>query len=256
MAYSPQYAYTPVKIGNNAVLNERASLNQPQVYQQYQEAVQEFNSSYTPSYSYSALMGTSYRINEKWQLESGVLYTQNQATTTQSYLFYGGNMVGSSPLNQYADYSKSTPLVASAFVSEAAGQSIAVVPTDEYSTRYKYQQVGLPVRLAYRLNLKKVYALFSGGVNMNFLVQNAIVPQTNQVQAVKFGFNDKNSPFRAVQWATTTSVGLGYEVSHQMSILIAPEFTYSLSSMLREEQQQANTYQLGVSIGGRWRLTK
>ncbi len=255
MAYSPQYAYAPVKIGNNAAMNERASLSQaPQAYRQYQEAVEEYNSSYAPAYSYSATVGASYKINDKWQLESGVMYTQNEATTTQSYLFYDGYMAGGAPVN-FA-YSKSTPLVANAFVAEAAGQAISVVRTNEYSTKYKYQKIGLPLRLAYRLDLRKVYALFSGGVNMNFLVQNAIVPETNQVQAVKFGLNDKDSPFRTLQWATTTSIGVGYHVTSKMSILVAPEFTYSLSPLLREEQHQENTYQLGVSIGGRWRLTK
>ncbi|RNI26171.1 outer membrane beta-barrel protein [Rufibacter latericius] len=259
MAYSPQYAYAPVKIGNNPSM-DNAAIGQSQVYQEYRQAVEEYNESYTPTYSYSALVGASYRFNDKWQLETGILYTQNEATTTQSYVVYQGGYaqayIPGNVGNSFTGNSgKSAPLVASALDRAAAVQPVFVNRTDRYNTRYRYQQVGLPVRLAYRLNFNKVYALFSGGVNMNLLVQNSIVPETDQVQAVTFGLNDKDSPYHALQWATTTSIGVGYDVTRKMSILIAPEFTYSLTPMVRDQQQE-NAYQLGVSIGGRWRLTK
>ncbi|WP_210466620.1 outer membrane beta-barrel protein [Rufibacter roseolus] len=256
MAYSPQYAYAPVKLSDNSAMNSPA-VGQAQAYAQYKEAVEEYNHSYTPTYSYAALVGASYRINDKWQLETGVLYTQNEATTTQSYLVYqGGSVLSTVGFDLGSSSGKSAPLVTNAFNNEMAARAITVDRTDRYNTRYRYQQVGLPVRLAYRLNMKRMYALFSGGLNMNLLVQNTIVPETDQVEAVRYGLNDKDSPFRTVQWATTTSIGVGYDVTKKMSILLAPEFTYSLSPMLREAQRQANPYQLGVSIGGRWRLAK
>ncbi|ALI99442.1 outer membrane beta-barrel protein [Rufibacter tibetensis] len=261
MAYTPQYSYAPVKLGNNSSMGNAASLNQPPVYQQYQEAVDEYNNSYSPTYSYSTMVGASYKINEKWQLESGVLYTQNEATTTQSYIVYGGSNRSAfySPgnmSNTYSDANKSTPLVTNALGREGLNQPIYVTRTNQYNTKYKYQQIGLPVRIGYRMNLKKLFALISGGVNMNLLVKNSIAPETSQVETVRFGLNDKESPFRNIQWAASTSIGVGYDVTEKMSILVAPEFTYSLTPMVREEQQQANTYQLGLSIGGRWRLTK
>ncbi|KAA3436166.1 outer membrane beta-barrel protein [Rufibacter hautae] len=257
MAYSPQYAYAPVKLSDNSVMNAPAVGQNSSLYAQYREAVEEYNHSYTPTYSYAALVGASYQINDKWQLETGVLYTQNEATTTQSYLVYqGGLAVSPAGFDLGNSAGKSTPLVTSAFNNDVAARAITVDRTDRYNTRYRYQQVGLPVRLAYRLNMKKLYALFSGGLNMNLLVQNTIMPETNQITGVKYGLNDKDSPFRTVQWATTTSIGVGYDVTKKMSVLLAPEFTYSLSPMLRESQKQANTYQLGVSIGGRWRLAK
>ncbi len=258
MAYSPQYSYAPVKIGNSSPMTEDVSLAQPQTYQQYKQAVEEYNDSYKPAYSYSASVGASYRINEKWQIESGVMYTQTEATTTHSYLIYGGGATAANmPGNFYSGAAnRSTPLVANVLQTDASAQPLYVSPTDQYSTRYKYQQIGLPVRVAYRLNMKKAYALISGGINMNVLVQNSIMPETDQVQAIRYGLNDKDSPFRTMQWATSTSIGLGYDVTRKMSILVAPEFVYSLSPMVRENQQQANPYQLGVNIGGRWRLTK
>ncbi|MFB9865323.1 outer membrane beta-barrel protein [Rufibacter immobilis] len=263
MSYTPQYAYNQVKIGQSAGMSEM-TLAQPQMYEQYhsyQEAVEEYNKSYNPAYSYSAMVGASYRINEKWQIESGIMYAQNEATTTHSYLVYASGASASSPNGfVYANMrsNKSAPLAASALTtrSDVSTQNVFVSRTDQYNTKYKYQQVGLPLRLAYRLNMKKLYAYFAGGVNLSVLVQNSIIPETDQVAAVEYGFNDKDSPFKTLQWATSTAIGLGYDVSRKMSILVAPEFTYSLTPMVREEQQQANAYQLGVSIGGRWRLTK
>ncbi|GGK60871.1 outer membrane beta-barrel protein [Rufibacter glacialis] len=261
MAYSPQYAYSPVKLENGSSMGSKASsIQQSQVSRQYQEAVEEYNNSYSPAYSYAALVGASYRINDKWQVESGVLYTQNEATTTQSYLVYGsrGTMdfgfTGNTSASPTAG--KGMPLVTSALQPEAAMHPVSINRTDQYTTRYRYQKVGLPVRLAYRISHKKAYALISGGVNMNFLVQNSIVPETDQVETVRFGLSDENSPFRTVQWATTTSVGLGYDVTRKMSFMISPEFTYSLTPMVRDQPRQGNMYQLGVSIGGRWRLAK
>lgn len=259
MAYSPQYAYAPVKLANSSPVGANVSLAQPQSVQQYQQAVEEYNNSYKPVYSYSTTVGASYRINEKWQVESGLMYTQQEATTTHSYLVYGGGAtLASMPGNLYSGSAsnKGTPLMSNALQPEAAARLLYVAPTERYTTRYKYQQVGLPVRLAYRINLNKAYALISGGVNMNVLVQSSIIPQTNQVEAVRFGLNDQDSPYRSLQWATATSLGIGYDVNRKMSILVAPEFIYSLTPLVRDHHQQVNPYQLGVNIGGRWRLTK
>ncbi|MBC3541863.1 outer membrane beta-barrel protein [Rufibacter sediminis] len=258
MAYSPQYAYAPVKIDTNAPPMQSAVAGQSQMSQQYHEAIEEYNNSYSPAYSYTALVGASYQLNDKWQLETGILYTQNEAMTTQSYVVYqGGYAQAYAPGNLNADLSsgKSVPLVSSAFTREAAAQPVLVNRTDKYDIRYRYQQVGVPLKLAYRVTMNKIYALFSGGVNMNLLMQSSITPETEQVQAVKYGFKDDDSPYRSVQWATTTSIGVGYDVTKKMSILLAPEFTYSLTPLLRESHEQEN-YQLGVSIGGRWRLAK
>jgi hypothetical protein len=242
-------------------MRNAAAVNQSPMSQQYQEAIDEYNNSYSPTYSYSTMVGASYKLNDKWQLESGVLYTQNEATTTQSYVVYGGNsryafVSPGNVSNNFSDLNKGTPLVNSALGPEAVNQPLYVARTNQYTTKYKYQQIGLPVRLAYRVNLNKMYALISGGVNMNLLVQNSIAPETDQIESVTFGLSDDESPFRTVQWATSTSIGLGYDVTKKMSILVAPEFTYSLTPMVREQQQKADTYQLGLSIGGRWRLTK
>lgn len=257
VAYSPQYAYAPVKLGqaSNAPM---ASFSQPEMANEYQEAVNEYNNSYSPTYSYSTMVGASYQINEKWQLESGFLYTQNEAKTSSSFLVSGGAGSRNQSFDglALATSAKNVPLVANALHSDASPTSMSVSRTTQYNTRYKYQQLGLPLRVAYRHNLKKFFGYLAGGVHVNLLLQNSITPETMQVEALRFSFKDKDSPYKAWQFATSTSLGLGYEVSKNMSLIVAPELNYSLTPLLREEQQQTDAYQLGVSIGGRWRLGK
>jgi hypothetical protein len=260
LAYSPQYAYAPVKVGQNTSrMSFDAATGQTQNSQFYHQAVEEYNSSYSPAYSFAAMVGAEYQLNEKWQLESGVLYTQNEATTTHSYLIYGG---GNGFANQSGNHfsignsNRSIPLVSGAFNADAGQRGVYVSPTEEYQTKYRYQQVGLPLRLTYKWKIKKLYALLSGGVNLNLLVQSSIAPETPQVEAVTYTLSDGDSPFKAFQWATATSVGVGYDVSDKMSIFAAPELTYSLSSLVHDGQQQVNPYQLGLRIGGKWRLSK
>jgi hypothetical protein len=255
VAYSPQYAYSPVKIGqaNSAPL---ASFSQPQMANDYQEAVEEYNNSYSPSYSYSTLVGASYQINEKWQLESGMLYAQSEATTTSSFLvsgytefqgFQGASLTGST---------KNVPLVTNALHADGAAGGMSVSRTGQYTTKYKYQQVGLPLRVAYKHAFNRFFGYLAGGVHVNLLLQNSITPESRQVEALRFSFNDQNSPYKAWQLATSTAVGVGYELSKNMSLLVAPELNYSLTPLLKEGQQQPDAFQVGVSVGGRWRLGK
>ncbi|GAB2529395.1 outer membrane beta-barrel protein [Rufibacter soli] len=255
VAYSPQYAYSPVKIGqaNSAPL---ASFSQPQMANDYQEAVEEYNNSYSPAYSYSTLVGATYQINEKWQLESGMLYTQSEATTTSSFLvsgyaefqgFQGASLTGST---------KNVPLVANALHTDGAAGGMSVSRTGQYTTKYKYQQVGLPLRVAYKHAFNRFFGYLAGGVHVNLLLQNSITPESRQVEALRFSFNDQNSPYKAWQLATSTAVGVGYELSKNMSLLVAPELNYSLTPLLKEGQKQPDAFQVGVSVGGRWRLGK
>lgn len=268
VAYASQYSQAPIKLASNqqGVETMRTSMAQQRAYQAYQEAIDEYNNSYSPAYSYSAQVGASYRLNEHWQVESGLLYTQNRATTTHSYLINGG--VGTSalvmstagkaePILAAALASKATPVSNDVFTSfEAATASMAVMPSEKYKTLYKYQQVGLPIRVAYRHNFNKVYAFVAGGMNINLLLESSITPEINQVEAQRYRFNQEDSPFRNMQWAAVTSLGVGYEMNSRLTLSVAPELTYSFSSLVKEAQAQPDPYQLGLSLGGKWRLFK
>lgn len=264
MAYAPQYAYTPVKLSQNqspAVVSATMA-SQPKLQEDYQEAIDEFNKSYTPHYSYNTSVGTSYKINKKWSLESGVMYAQSEASTQHSLVVQSvdfSNVNKISPPGEGFDFgvipTKAEPILKNNAL-KADATVLNVTRTDEYTTRYKYQQIGIPLRVAYRQSLKKLYAYMSGGVNFNLLLQNSIIPETNQLEAVHFTYKDEESPFRSWQWAAATSIGLGYDFTSNMSIVVGPEVTYSLSPIMKDAQQQADNYQIGISLGAKWRLFK
>ncbi|QHL88668.1 outer membrane beta-barrel protein [Nibribacter ruber] len=256
LAYTPMYAYAPIAVGDAPNHDGmKMSDEQQQMYKQYAQALQEYKDSYTPAYSFTAKLAAGFQLNDHWQIESGVLYAQNEATTSHSFLITKNN--GMMRVNSLVPVvNKPEPIVKAAFEPELANNLEAVTPTEQYRTRYKYKQVGLPLRLSYRKSISRVFAFVSGGVNLHLLLQNSIESENPEVQAKRYRYDDQTSPFRAWQWAAVTAAGLGYQLNQKMSITVAPELTYSFSSALKESQTQADPYQVGVSIGGKYRLSK
>ncbi|WP_082893621.1 outer membrane beta-barrel protein [Rufibacter ruber] len=257
MAYVPQYAYTPASLGSNAAQAD-APLNmaaQPRLYEQYQEAVDEYNKTYTPGYSYSAMVGASYKLNDKWQVEGGLLYSQNEASTHHTLLIRSNGMRENS-LQAGLVVAKAEAIFSNATREMAGGNVMSITRTDEYNIKYKFQQVGVPVRLAYRHDINKLYAFASGGLNLSLMIRNSITPDNEMVEAVQYKFQDEESPFRAWQWAVATSVGLGYDLNRMMSVVAGPELTYSITPILKGDQQSTDNYKIGVSVGARWRISR
>ncbi|WP_192823201.1 outer membrane beta-barrel protein [Rufibacter sp. LB8] len=262
LAYVPQYAYSPIKIqpeGNT--LAATSAMAQPQMYQSYQKAVEEYNTTYKPGFSYRAVVGASYSINSHWQVESGLLYAQNEASTQHSYLIMeaspaaaGASIVVSEPV--FMNYTNINAARANNLSTSNAASRVTVAPTAPYSTHYKYQQVGVPLKVSYRHAFQKLFAYVSGGVNLSLLLRNSITPENNQAPPQHFGYNDPHSPFRKWQWSTVTSAGVGYEVNRQLSFMVGPDAMYALSSVLKEEQNQPETIQVGVSLSARWKVFK
>ncbi|GAA4313016.1 outer membrane beta-barrel protein [Nibribacter koreensis] len=256
LSYTPLYAYAPIAVAE-APSREgiRMSAEQQQMYEQYDQALQEYRESYSPAYSYSAKLGAGYQLNDHWQIETGFLYGHNEATTTHSFLITKADNV--MRINSAVPrVNRPEPIVKVAFEPELVNNLEAVTPTERYQTKYKYQQIGVPLRIAYHKSISKVFAFVSGGVNLNLLLNNRIESDNQDVQAKRYHYKDEASPFRAWQWAAATSAGIGYQVNRKMSLTVAPELTYSFSSALKESQTQADPYQVGVSIGGKYRLSK
>jgi hypothetical protein len=255
LAYTPMYAYAPISVGEApSRQGMKMSEEQQLMYEQYDLALEEYRDSYSPSYSYSAKVGAGYQINDHWQIESGFMYGHNEATTTHSFLITKASGMRINSLVPFVN--KPEPIVKVAFEPELVNNLEAVTPTEQYQTRYKYQQIGVPLRIAYRKSISKVFAFVSGGVNLNLLLNNRIESDNPDVQAKRYHYKDEASPFRAWQWAAATSAGIGYQVNRKMSLMVAPELTYSFSSALKESQTQTDPYQVGVSIGGKYRLSK
>ncbi|MFC6996122.1 outer membrane beta-barrel protein [Rufibacter roseus] len=255
LAYAPQYAYSPIKLNEGSMAPAsftELSAAQPQVYQEYQKAMREFNQSYSPSYSYSARLGASYSINDKWHVESGLLYAENVATTTHSYVI---NSTSTDQMSNRLAVLRAEPIFNNV-AQYQTGNVVSVSKSDTYTTQYRYQQVGLPVRIGYRHDLSKFFAYASGGVNLNLLLKNSITPQNNQLETVHYEFGNENSPFRSWQCFSVTSVGLGYELNDKVSVMVAPEVTYALTPFLKESESQPNAFQFGLSIGSKWRIYK
>ncbi|MGV3540228.1 MAG: outer membrane beta-barrel protein [Rufibacter sp.] len=257
LAYTPQYAYSPVKIGQEpgtASSSSKMAPNQMQLSNQYQEAIDEYNNSYTPGYSYSATVGASYKLSDKWQLESGFLYSQNEATTQHTLVL---SSIHSGAMENYVGMlppAKIEPIFSAATAS-AGSEVVSISRTEQYSVKYKYQQVGVPVRVAFRQDLNKFYAFLSGGFNLNFLLKNSIEADNSRIEAVQYSYQDSESPYRTWQWALATSAGVGYHVNKKMSLIFGPEATYSLSPMVKDDKYKAKNYQVGMSVGARWHLS-
>ncbi|KAA5540355.1 outer membrane beta-barrel protein [Adhaeribacter rhizoryzae] len=263
-AAAPQYLMAP----GNSSFNGAPAANVNTL--SYTEALNEYDRNTSSGFSYNTAAAVGYALNEHWSLETGLLFTQNIATSKSSYVFsnsylavrYSNNdpMAG---LNDTKNVAQAAALPTTALVASLAGQqhlgNAAVIQTPTYETEYRYRSLGMPLKLNYQTKSRKSFYFASVGLLTNLLVQANIVSESDRVPNMKFGSNT-DSPFRSWQFATVLSAGKGFRVSESISLKAGLEGTQYLTSLAAHPEnlnsKQRKPYTIGLALSSSYTLGK
>ena len=105
---------------------------------------------------------------------------------------------------------------------------------------YKINYVTIPLNVGYEYQINRFFVSVNVGMNMSVLSSvsgNVYNSETNSVVA----FNDK-SDLNPIVYIANAAVGIGYNMSPQLSLTVQPRFTKSLNSSFKETSDFATTY--------------
>lgn len=254
--YSPQSAYnnTLAPISNNLAGN-------------YIEAAkEEFNTNTQPAFSYRAVLAVNYKLNDKWSLEGGLTFTENQAQTSTSYIIYKrpgafynlANVKQNN--NSFADKTNGGPanvtIPVTIFLAELTdnyldNSNIMVDKVDSFTMYYRYRQVGVPVKLRYQKNQGRWFSYIQMGGAFNMLLQTSILSDSPRITNVEYTIGQP-SPFR--KWYVTAlgSLGRGVKLSDvwqvQGSLDVARNFSALTQRLGPLENGKNKPYYLGFGL--------
>jgi len=274
--YAPQYFNQNVALTNSKQYNLSSPTLVPATglytnigTSSYTEALNEFDKNTASGYSYNAAVAAGYTINEHWLLETGLSYTQNVATTTTSYIFNTSNLTARySNTNSYAyldaiqnNKMAVVNLPATALLASLAGQqdlsNATVMQTPAFETKYRYQLLGIPIKLNYKLGHRKSFYFASVGFLTNLLMQAQVLSTSGRVPDFKYGSNAQ-SPFRNWQVAALISAGKGFQISKSVSFKAGLEGTQNLNTLAAHPQQlqyrQGKPYTIGLAFSSSYTL--
>jgi hypothetical protein len=236
----------------------------------YADALNEFDHETGSGFSFNTGISAAYQVNKHMDLETGLGYTQNVATTSTSYIFNNAQ-IGSrytAQANWSADASKNssaaTGIPTTAFVATLAGgatlNQTAVTKTQAFDTQYRYRLLGIPVKVSYQTSRNKSFYFASMGMLTNLLVKANILSDSDRVPDLQYGANAKDSPFRHWHFAAVASAGKGFEIAPGLQVKAGLEATQYLSNLTHHPDylagKQRKPYTLGLALSSSYTFKK
>ena len=250
---------------NNSLLASNASTAS------FDQALSEFDSNIQAGYSFNTEGTATYKLNQKWALESGLAYTQNIASTQSSYIFsnsqvsarYARESLVNNGFNDMHDNAGLVGVPATALIAALSGAANAnasgIIKTQPFTTEYRYRLIGIPVKVNYQANRNKSFYYASVGFLTNLLVQAHILSDSPRVPDLKYAPN-ADSPFRNWQMAAVASVGKGFWLSKNFSFKAGLEASQYLNTLadnpLYLEGQHRKPYTFGVALSSTYTMHK
>lgn len=206
----------------------------------YAQALAEFDKNTEAQFSYSAGLQVAYQFNNQWDLETGLDYIQNMARTTTTYIFK--NQVSpanrliftnSASANTSFAIPESISLPTTALVASITNRgdlaNAQIIKTPAFETQYRYQLLGIPVKLNFKTKDKKSFYYASLGVLNSLLLQAHILTDSPKVPDITYA--PKDSPFQNWQVAALASVGKGFRFGNGFSVQAGIEASQYVTSL-------------------------
>ena len=226
----------------------------------------DFNDAESPLMVYSGGISVSYMIYGRFSLQMGLLYSQmgqsinNVTPVTSMFAAVSSN---NSYTKNFVRTSSGSVTVASNMKSDvntsyasyfnAESQSTAVnnmsmanaYNTAKYRLIERIDYLEIPLMLRYKLIDRKLNLYLLGGMSTNILVGNNVFVD-NGSELVKGGTTLMARP---VNYSSTLGLGLGYQVSGNLSVGLEPSFKYYLQPYTTSSQIGSNPYAFGLYTG-------
>jgi hypothetical protein len=276
--YASQYfdqnivlAGKPMGLANNAVVPSSMLPLASAGTTSYADALKEFDQETASGFSFNTGISAAYRLNKHLDLETGLGYTQNVATTNTSYIFnnaqigprytaessfWGANDMKSAP--------GATGIPATAFLATLAGgpslNQTAITKTQAFDTQYRYRLLGIPIKVSYQTSRNKSFYFASMGMLTNLLVQANILSDSDRVPDLHYAPHEEDSPFRNWHFAAVASAGKGFGIGSGLQIRAGLEATQYLSNLTHHPDypagKQRKPYTIGLALSSSYTFGK
>ncbi|MBK5278173.1 MAG: outer membrane beta-barrel protein, partial [Bacteroidia bacterium] len=184
--------------------------------------------------AYSAGFGISKRVFNRWVLQSGVNYINQNIGYTSNYVSYASNNQSKAFVAEYADF---------------ANQAVTI--TTPYQINSTIEVVSLPIQTGYLIVDRKIGWQLNTGVAADFFVRNTLTDESGQVGSFSQS-SGEDSPYRTVSWAGLLGTEVSYKIAKQYRISVAPNMRYSMNSVLKSTSSNVSN-PLVMDIGFRFR---
>ncbi|MDR1171357.1 MAG: PorT family protein [Bacteroidales bacterium] len=226
----------------------------------------DFDDAESPLLAYSGGITVAYRIFNRLSVQTGVFYSQmgqsinsvtpvpNMYITLSSNNAYTKNFVNTSTGSvTVASNVKSDANTTYASYFNAESQSVPAntVAATNVSSPSKYRLIEridyleIPVMLHYKIIDRKLNFYVLGGISTNVLISNNVFVD-NGSELVKGG---SILMARPVNYSSTLGLGVGYQITGNLSVDFEPSFKYYLQSYTTNSQIISNPYSFGLFTG-------
>ncbi|QMU31331.1 hypothetical protein [Adhaeribacter radiodurans] len=268
-AGSQSFAAAP--LGNYA--NAIVAKNQPG--NSIEAASEEFNQNTRSAFSYRAAVAATYRLNDKWSIETGFSFAENKAQTTTSYIIYkrpvtlnnipGVNIGNVNYGNNDNLMGQNVTIPVTIFLARLTDDyltnaNVSVEKVDPFTMYYRYRQMSLPIKLRYQQGRGKWFNFVQAGGAVNVLLQTSVLSDSPKVPAAEYSIGQP-SPFRKWYLTALGSVGRGLKVTDawqvQGSLDVARSFSpLTLSPDQLSNVNQSKSYYVGFGISSSYVIGK
>jgi hypothetical protein len=184
--------------------------------------------------AYSAGFAMSKRVFNRWVLQSGVNYLNQNIGYTSNYVSISPGNQSRAFLPEYADL---------------ANQSVTI--TTPYEINSAIEVISLPFQTGYLIVDRKIGWQLNTGVAADFFVRNTLTDASGRTDRLSQRAGEK-SPYRTMSWAGLLGTELSYKVASHYRISVVPSMRYSVNSVLKTNSGPASN-PLVMDIGLRFR---
>ncbi|WP_185156097.1 outer membrane beta-barrel protein [Fulvivirga kasyanovii] len=168
------------------------------------------------AYNVGVNFGT--RLSEKWVLQSGIVYAQQQTTSTS-------NVVNTSD--------RQTVKTLSNFADMENAEDIAF--TAPYDVNNTYELVSVPIQAGYVLLDSRFNIVILSGVANNILLKNQISASSGDIEDVNISGDD--SQYRTYQLTGLLGSEFSYDFGEHYRLALIPQVRQSINSITKSDAE-------------------
>lgn len=239
-------------------------------------AIEEFNKNTRSAFSYRAAAAATYKLNETWSVEAGLIFAENKAQTTTTFIinkrptalyhsarFLESNFSSADKATYPKAYNITIPVTI--FLAELTdgyldNSNVTITKADPFTMYYRYRQLGVPVKLRYQKGRGNWFTFIQAGGAVNLLLQTSILSDSPQVPEIEYAIGQP-SPFRKWYLSALGSVGRGLRISDVWQVQGSLDVARNFSALTVSPDQLPNASQrkpfyLGFGISSNYVIGK
>lgn len=181
----------------------------------YQWIKNDRNQNEVPKFSFNTGLNMRYKINSRWSVDVGLLYSNTRYSTLKESLYWE---------TQEPDF-----------------------PTHS-KTVYTYHHIILPIKANYHFEIKKVKLYLTGGLSLNNFTNKTtklITYLRNEIYQISK--DQSNYGFRQDTYSIILGFGLNVPLSERFFLNIEPIYRQNFVSIINDKNAKEYLYSFGIN---------